>query len=284
METNEKKYLKYKNKYLNLKNQTGGSLFGNFFKSKSQIELEKQKLHQEQLRKEANMLKMQEEANAHEIEEKEKYARKIKEHEDFKHLKEEYKKIGYEFVPYQYMRNNLETPLDRAHFKFNSDNLALPPNTLNIIYLNESKDYILGLEEKFRNFNDKYYKKFIKLGYHYIRPQDAYYDYNRRKQFPAEPAYFFIKTKIIKHPHSRKIRIANKFYQAPPTPSFDTWEVKPDIKPEHDYKKISSTNPEWDPQNDYFFIKEVWTKDLPKGIKEKIEEHDFDSEFHRLSK
>ena len=88
MDTYEKKYLKYKNKYLNLKNQTGGSLFGNFFKSKSQIEVEKQQLHKEQLRKEVNILKIQEEAKAREIEEKEKYARKIKEQEDFKHLKE----------------------------------------------------------------------------------------------------------------------------------------------------------------------------------------------------
>jgi hypothetical protein len=285
MDTYEKKYLKYKNKYLNLKNQTGGSLFGNFFKSKSQIELEKKQLLQEQLRKESNILKMQEETKVREIQEKEKYARKIKEQEELKHLKEEYKKIGYEFVPYQHRRNNLETPLDRAHFKFNSsNNLSLPPKTLNIIYLDESKNYIVGLKEKFINFNDKYYKRFIKLGYNYNPPRDAYYDYNQQKQFPAEPAYFFIKTKIIKNPHSRKIQIANKFYQAPPMPSFDTWEVKPDIKPELDYKKISNTNPEWDPQNDYFFIKEVWTKDLPKGNKEKIEEHDFDSELHRLTK
>jgi len=282
------KYLKYKNKYLNLKNlnsQIGGGFLGDLFKSKAQIEAEKNKLREEELRLAAYDKAREEKIKEVQQKQQAENARKIKEQEDLNKLKIEYEEIGYQFVPYKYMRINIETPLDKAHFEFKGNKgFIRPPGTKKRIELDESKNAILGLKEKMITFKKKYYDPFVKLGYNYIPSTDSYRDYNQNTTFPEEPAYFFISNELIKHPHSQKIIIANRFYTKPPLPAFDTWEQKPDVKPGPEWRKISSTSPEWDPQNQYFWLKETWVKQLESGKKPKIEEREFDSELLKLTK
>jgi hypothetical protein len=283
----KEKYLKYKSKYLDLKSKIGGIKLPNFLKSKQQLakEAEEKRLLLEQIENERlarlERYRLEEEAQKKRFEE----ARIQRENKE--KLIRAYEELGYKYNEYKRDRINIPTELDNEHLKFSgTKEFVLPPNVKSLIFNKDWETYIVGLKDKFVIFKNKFYNPLTRLGYLYSPPIAESYDYNRGQTIPSTPAAFYLQLATTKFPHSEKIYIANRFYDTPPLPSLETWpeESRPNVSPGKGWKRISASEPEWDPQNQHFFMTEKWENTIQDNMKQVIYESDWESELAKLNR